>query len=127
VLWAIDEGNLDFTPDLVISGINEGQNLGPIIELSGTVGAARTASRLGVPALALSQGLADEPDFEAGVAVALTWLEENFATIRDSEVDAQGLAVAWNINIPTCATGAVRDIIEVPPATNSDVSTSMRS
>jgi len=29
----------------VLSGINEGQNLGPIVEVSGTVGAARTAAR----------------------------------------------------------------------------------
>src|SRR5688500_18119917 len=32
-------------PHLVVSGINEGQNIGPLTELSGTVGAARTGAR----------------------------------------------------------------------------------
>ena len=40
---AFDE--LGLTPDLVVSGINEGQNLGPVVDLSGTVGAARAAVR----------------------------------------------------------------------------------
>lgn len=41
--------------DLVIAGINEGGNLGVDIFMSGTVAAAREASLLGIPAVALSQ------------------------------------------------------------------------
>ena len=41
-------------PDLVVSGINRGANLGPDIHRSGTVGAAREAALMGLPALALS-------------------------------------------------------------------------
>jgi 5'-nucleotidase len=46
-------------PDLVISGINHGANLGDDIMYSGTVAAAREASRHGVPALAISQAYED--------------------------------------------------------------------
>ncbi len=41
-------------PDLVVSGINYGENLGTGITISGTVGAAMEAAALGVPALAMS-------------------------------------------------------------------------
>ncbi|MEE4165633.1 MAG: 5'/3'-nucleotidase SurE, partial [Desulfocapsaceae bacterium] len=42
-------------PDLLISGINYGENLGFNITCSGTVGAALEASSFGVPAIALSR------------------------------------------------------------------------
>lgn len=43
-------------PDLVLSGPNEGQNLGSIILSSGTVSAAQYAALAGIPAIALSAG-----------------------------------------------------------------------
>ncbi len=48
-------------PDLVISGINHGANLGDDIMYSGTVAAAREASAHGIPALALSQAYDEKP------------------------------------------------------------------
>lgn len=41
--------------DLVISGINKGENVGGAAYVSGTVGAARQAVMMGVPAIAISQ------------------------------------------------------------------------
>jgi len=41
-------------PDLVVSGINYGENVGSGITISGTVGAAMEAASLGIPALAVS-------------------------------------------------------------------------
>ena len=41
-------------PDLVVSGINYGENVGTGITISGTVGAAMEAASLGIPALAIS-------------------------------------------------------------------------
>lgn len=41
-------------PDLVVAGINCGENLGTVITLSGTIGAALEAANLGIPALAVS-------------------------------------------------------------------------
>ncbi|MDT7656707.1 MAG: 5/3-nucleotidase [Pseudonocardiales bacterium] len=58
-------------PTLVLSGINEGANLGRAIAHSGTVGAALTAGRLGVRALAVSLDSDDTPDgTDPGWAVA---------------------------------------------------------
>jgi 5'-nucleotidase len=41
-------------PDLVVSGINFGENLGPVVTVSGTVGAALEAAVSGIPSLAVS-------------------------------------------------------------------------
>jgi 5'-nucleotidase len=59
-------------PDLVVSGINYGENVGMGITISGTVGAAMEAASLGYPALAISQetdahhhlSYSDEIDFK---------------------------------------------------------------
>jgi 5'-nucleotidase len=48
-------------PDLVVSGINRGANLGDDIMYSGTVAGAREASRRGIPAVAISQAYVKSP------------------------------------------------------------------
>lgn len=53
-------------PDLVVSGINYGANLGSNITISGTVGAAFQAAAMGVPALALSRETEIEHHFVYG-------------------------------------------------------------
>ncbi len=61
-------------PDLVLSGINHGVNVGRSVLHSGTVGAALTASQLGISALAVSLRVGAEPDpweSAADLAVAL--------------------------------------------------------
>jgi len=52
-------GLLAERPDLVLSGVNHGHNLGEDVFYSGTVGAAREAALYGIPALAISQGPLD--------------------------------------------------------------------
>jgi 5'-nucleotidase len=47
-------------PDLVLSGVNRGANLGEDVLYSGTVAAAMEASMLGIPAIAMSQVRAGE-------------------------------------------------------------------
>jgi len=47
---------LDRRPDLLVSGINSGPNLGDDVNYSGTVAAAVEGHRLGIPALAVSLG-----------------------------------------------------------------------
>jgi 5'-nucleotidase len=49
----------DAPPQLVLSGVNRGLNLGMETVFSGTVGGAMTAMMLGVPAIALSQAFTD--------------------------------------------------------------------
>jgi 5'-nucleotidase len=56
-----------FEPDVVVSGINHGSNLGDDITYSGTVAAALEGLVLGLPAIAASQqSLAREMDFRLG-------------------------------------------------------------
>lgn len=111
--WALD-GGIDVIPDLVMSGVNAGQNIGPLTDVSGTVGAARAAVAKGVPALAVSQGLGDPPDFALGVKYALDWLDQNRAALATGDAPVEVVS----INVPTCTSGAVRGIVDVPTATD---------
>ena len=60
-------GLIEFEPELIVSGINHGSNLGDDITYSGTVAAALEGIVLGMPAIAVSQQ-ADrgQMDFRAG-------------------------------------------------------------
>ena len=60
-------GLIDFEPELIVSGINHGSNLGDDITYSGTVAAALEGVVLGVPGIAVSQqSMAREMDFRLG-------------------------------------------------------------
>ena len=50
-------------PDLVVSGINYGENVGSSVTVSGTIGAAIEAATLGIPALAVSMQTGEEHYF----------------------------------------------------------------
>lgn len=54
VLFAVDQVLGGHKPDLVLSGVNRGSNLGEDVTYSGTIAAAMEATLLGVPAIALS-------------------------------------------------------------------------
>jgi 5'-nucleotidase len=80
--WAVDgtpgdcvllglSGLLDPLPELVVSGINGGANLADEWIASGTIGAARVAAYIGLPAVAVS-GLDD--DDPAALAAATEWV-----------------------------------------------------
>jgi len=58
-------GLLDARPDLVVSGINHGPNMGEDVFYSGTVAAAIEGSMQGVPAIAASLATKEPADFEA--------------------------------------------------------------
>lgn len=103
---AMDEE--DVKPDIVISGINEGQNLGPIVDISGTVGAARAAVARGIPALATSSG-SEGHDVEAAVPFIVEWVTEQRDAIAAGDLEVQ----VWNLNSPTCAAGEIRGLLEV--------------
>ena len=83
---------LQLTPDLVVSGSNAGQNMGVVAPASGTVGAARTAVRLGYPAVAVSQGLDDRADYSPSVDVAADWISLNRAALSGSAMIAKPIA-----------------------------------
>src|SRR6185437_8985901 len=68
VLLAVKRLLRDHPPDLVLSGINGGSNVGEDLTYSGTVAAAMEATLLDIPAVALSQDYRDgeEIPWEAG-------------------------------------------------------------
>ncbi len=66
---------LDYDPDIVLSGINAGENLGDDVLYSGTVAAAMEARFLGCPAIALSLAGAQPTYFDTAVRVALQLVE----------------------------------------------------
>ncbi|MBU2501448.1 5'/3'-nucleotidase SurE [bacterium] len=67
VLLALTGMMEDDLPDLVLSGINSGPNLADAYLASGTIGAARLATQLGVPAIAFSNLDPDDPTMLAAV------------------------------------------------------------
>ncbi len=68
VLLALTGMMVDAPPDLVISGVNSGPNLADAYLASGTLGAARLGTQLGVPAIAFSN--LDDQDVAMQAAVA---------------------------------------------------------
>ena len=97
---------LSLKPDLVISGVNAGQNLGPVVDLSGTVGAARAAAKHGIPTLAVSSGIATKIDFTTGAEYAIKWLQAERA--GRMPVTPTSVGTVTGINVPSCTTGKVR-------------------
>src|SRR5271169_5877236 len=72
-------GSFEVTPDLVISGINAGANVGRSVLHSGTVGAVLTAAQLGLSGMAVSVQWGDEVHFETAGAVAVEVLDHLLA------------------------------------------------
>lgn len=100
-------------PDLVITGVNAGPNLGPVVDISGTVGAARAAAQEGIPALAVSAGFGDVIDFTSGAGAAITWLRDHRDALEASHGPATTVS---NLNVPSCAAGSsIRGQVEVAP------------
>jgi 5'-nucleotidase len=86
-------------PDLIVSGINHGMNLGQDAFYSGTIAAAREGALRGIPAVASSA----HPSIDLGAVAKLT------TRIATALLDAaRGRAVLLNVNIPPGWTGAVR-------------------
>jgi 5'-nucleotidase len=104
---------LKLNPGLVMSGINAGQNLGPAVNLSGTVGAAREAARHGVPAIAVSSGFAPKYDFATAAKYALDWLDGKRHDLPRPASNAEG--TVESLNVPTCPTGSVRGELRLMP------------
>lgn len=63
-------GLLDETPDIVVSGVNNGANLGEDVLYSGTVGAAMEGRHLGLPAVAVSLCSINPKHIDTGARVA---------------------------------------------------------
>jgi len=99
VLLAVNAVLADRRPDLVLSGINAGANMGEDVTYSGTIAAAMEATLLGLKAIALSQSVGDEGSVRWATAAAiapklirrlaaLPWPNESFFNVNFPDVPA---------------------------------------
>lgn len=102
VLLAV-HGILDRRPDLIVSGINLGPNMGEDVTYSGTVAAAIEGSILGIPSIAVSVVSWDPVPFETAAELsrylAVEMLEHHIPQ-----------ASLWNVNVPPIPAGELKGI-----------------
>jgi 5'-nucleotidase len=92
-------------PDLVVSGINRGANLGEDVFYSGTVGGAREGTFFGLPSMAISLAVRG-PDFDFGAAAEFA--ERLTTLVLDKGLPERTLL---NVNVPAGAPrGAVMTV-----------------
>lgn len=86
-------GMLDTLPDMVISGINAGANMGDDTIYSGTVAAATEGFLLGIPAIAVSLAGKDLAHFETAARVVVE-------LVRHFEKNTHAHPWLLNVNVP---------------------------
>jgi 5'-nucleotidase len=97
---------------LVVSGINEGFNLGDDVLISGTVGAALQGYLRNLPALAVSVLGTDEDNLNTAARLSAVIAER----IKANELPAD---VFLNINVPDRPLGSIKGIVATSPAHKS--------
>ena len=109
---AVCHGLMDVTPDLLISGINPGNNIGRLSIHSGTLGAARTAAGYGLRAVAVSCPSAPGERY----AEAADFMALAVETLATREADG----LVFNINYPPAPFSEVRGVRAAAPAAPPD-------
>lgn len=99
---------LEARPDLIVSGINRGYNLGRTSYVSGTVGAAREGAMAGIPAIASSMDILNGWSDYTAAARATTEIARH--------VKEQGLpsGVFLNVNVPAGMPKGIRWATQSP-------------
>lgn len=99
-LWAL----LDHTPDLVLSGINHGSNLGTDVLYSGTVSAAMEGVIEGIPGIAFSLASFSSHEFEPAA---------KFAQSLVAQLEKQPLPelLLLNVNVPPVKQAAIAGVV----------------
>ncbi|MXO66598.1 5'/3'-nucleotidase SurE [Altericroceibacterium endophyticum] len=96
----------DKMPDLIISGVNNGENLADDVTYSGTISAAMEGALAGIPAIALSQSMrggADGPGFDA----AEQWAERVIRPLLTTQIPRRCVI---NVNFPALPAAEVKGI-----------------
>jgi 5'-nucleotidase len=91
-------------PDLVVSGINKGANLGGDVTYSGTVAAAMEAVISGVPGIAVSLSSLHDQDFQVAGDFAALLAERMLETAIDP-------TVLLNVNVPSIPRDAIKGVM----------------
>jgi 5'-nucleotidase len=96
-------GGLAFKPDLIVSGINQGQNMGDDTLYSGTVAAATEGFLFGIPAIAFSQVEKGWDELESAAIIARQVVERNF--------DMLPKPYLLNVNIPNLPLDRINGVV----------------
>lgn len=96
-------GLFDYEHDMVVSGINDGANLGDDVLYSGTVAAAIEGRFLGLPAIAVS--LCTMPDEESHFETAAAVARQLVAQLVQSSLEP---TLILNVNVPNLPLAALR-------------------
>jgi 5'-nucleotidase len=108
VIMAVRSILKDKKPDLVLSGVNRGQNVAEDVTYSGTIAGAMEGTLLGIPSIALSQATsASTGRKNLFWSCAETHAPALIRKLLDEKI-ARGTLV--NINFPDCAPEAVRGV-----------------
>lgn len=94
--------------DLVISGINNGANMGFDIFYSGTVAAGIEAVLMGTKAIAFSlqsEVSPDVPDFDQAAKIAADFLEQ---------IALSDIKELWNVNLPALPAEKIKGVLPMP-------------
>jgi 5'-nucleotidase len=102
-------------PDLtaVLSGVNDGGNLGADVHISGTVAAARESALHGIPGIAISHYR--RPGDDRGWDHVPQWIGEHLRELLHSghrESASGEMADYWNINLPSLTPALVPECVE---------------
>lgn len=96
-------GLLGYRPDLVVSGINNGANMGDDTIYSGTVGAAMEGYLFGIPAIAFSQVDKGWGEIEAAAAMVARMVQQ-----LEQQRQLGGAPWLLNVNIPNMPLDSLR-------------------
>lgn len=95
---------LDEPPELVVSGVNQGGNLGTCVIYSGTVSAATEAAIMGIPAIAVSLNSFESQDFTS----ATSFVRKFYPTVIEHGLPE---GVSLNINVPAVSRGEIKGAV----------------
>jgi len=98
-------------PDLLVSGINGGFNVGINVLYSGTVAGATEGALFGIPSIAVSLEYDERAKFDRAAQLAAHLIEQ---ILQQSDVHEHPL---YNVNIPTAALEQPTEVRVVPMAT----------
>jgi 5'/3'-nucleotidase len=94
-------GSFNFQPDVIISGINAGANVGRSVLHSGTVGAILTGAQVGLSGMAISVQWGEDVHFDTAGAVAIEVLEHLMAAPSRT---------LWNLNVPNLTAAELKGV-----------------
>ena len=102
-------GLLGYRPDLVVSGINNGANMGDDTIYSGTVGAAMEGYLFGIPAIAFSQTEKGWSHIDVAAQQARNLVRQLIPSLEALAEGCQPTVPPWllNVNIPNLPAGMV--------------------